>query len=307
MKFQSPMIELVDSIRRASMIARRMQYAVFFAALTGLLSAANGPVAAGTIDQIRANQTIRLAYREDAPPFSYKEANSTEPAGYIVDICRAVAKKLSDQMGVSSLKISYVPVTSANRFDIIKSGQADLLCEPTSATLSRRAQVDFSIPTFIDGASLLVTDSSIRDLKSLAGKKIGVLASTTTESAVQAMLKAAATTAEVVPAKTHAEGIAALDDGKVSAYFGDRSILLFLLKDSKSPEKLKFADTYLTIEPYALALRRGDDDFRLAIDTALSHIYLSGDISKIFAQTFGDKAKLSETVKLVYLMSALPD
>jgi ABC-type amino acid transport substrate-binding protein len=307
MKFQSLMIELVDSIRRAAMAEHRMICAVFFAALISSLSAANKPVAAGTIDQIRANQTIRVAYREDAPPFSYKDTNGTEPAGYIVDICRAVAKKLSDQMGVSSLKVSYVPVTSANRFDIIKSGQADLLCEATSATLSRRAQVDFSIPTFIDGASLLVNDPTIRDLKSLAGKKIGVLAGTTTESAVQAALKAVATTAEVVPAKTHAEGIAALDDGKVSAYFGDRSILLYLLKDSKSPEKLKFADTYLTIEPYALALPRSNDEFRLAIDTALSHIYLSGDISKIFAQTFGDKAKLSETVKLLYLTSALPD
>lgn len=289
------------------MTARHATCAVFLAVLAGSLSAATASLAAGTIDQIRANQTLRIAYREDAPPFSYKEANAAEPAGYIVDICRAVAKKLSDQLSITSLKVSYVPVTAANRFDVIKSGQADVLCEATSATLSRSAQVDFSIPTFVDGASLLVSDGAIRDLKSLAGKKIGVLAGTTTESELQAGLKAADTTAEVVPAKTHAEGIAALDDGKVSAYFGDRSILLYLLKDSKDPTKLKFADTYLSIEPYALALPRGDDDFRLAIDTALSHIYLSGDIAKIFAQTFGGKAKLSETVKLLYLTSALPD
>lgn len=289
------------------MTARHATCAVFLAVLAGFLSTATASLAAGTIDQIRANQTLRIAYREDAPPFSYKEANAAEPAGYIVDICRAVAKKLSDQLSITSLKVSYVPVTAANRFDVIKSGQADVLCEATSATLSRSAQVDFSIPTFVDGASLLVSDGAIRDLKSLAGKKIGVLAGTTTESELQAGLKAADTTAEVVPAKTHAEGIAALDDGKVSAYFGDRSILLYLLKDSKDPAKLKFADTYLSIEPYALALPRGDDDFRLAIDTALSHIYLSGDIAKIFAQTFGGKAKLSETVKLLYLTSALPD
>jgi ABC-type amino acid transport substrate-binding protein len=57
-----------------------------------------------------------------------------------------------------------------------------------------------------------------------------------------------------------------LDDGKISAYFGDRSILLFLIKDSKAPEKLRLADDYLTVEPYALALPRGDTDFRLAVD-----------------------------------------
>ena len=40
-----------------------------------------------------------------------------------------------------------------------------------------------------------------------------------------------------------------LDDGKISAYFGDRSILLFLIKDSKAPEKLRLADDYLMSSP----------------------------------------------------------
>ncbi len=39
-----------------------------------------------------------------------------------------------------------------------------------------------------------------------------------------------------------------LDEGKISAYFGDRSILLFLIKDSKAPEKLRLADDY-RVEP----------------------------------------------------------
>ena len=56
-----------------------------------------------------------------------------------------------------------------------------------------------------------------------------------------------------------------LDEGKISAYFGDRSILLFLIEDSKAPQKLRLADDYLTVEPYALALPRGDEDFRLAV------------------------------------------
>ncbi len=42
------------------------------------------------------------------------------------------------------------------------------------------------------------------------------------------------------------------------------------------------ADTYLSIEPIALALRRGDSDFRLAVDTALSHIYRRGEIVQVF-------------------------
>ena len=284
-----------------------MKCVIFAASLAGIFWGTGTALAAGVIDQIRASQTIRIAYREDAPPFSYKDANSARPTGFMINLCQAVAKKLSEQISVPSLKLTYVPVTSANRFDAIKSGQADLLCEATTATLSRRAEVDFSIPTFLDGASLLVTDDGIRNLKALAGKKIGVLAGTTTEDALRNALKAASVTAEVETAKTHAEGIAMLDEGKVSAYFGDRSILMYLAKDSKEEKKLRIANTALTVEPYALALPRGDEEFRLAVDTALSHIYGSGDMPKIFAQTFGDKAQPSDAVKLLYLISALPD
>ena len=208
---------------------------------------------------------------------------------------------------MSSLKIAFVPVTAANRFDTIQKNDADLLCEATSATLSRRAKVDFSIPTFIDGASLLSTDTTLRDLKGLTGKKVGVLGGTTTEERLRNGLKAANISAEVIPTKSHTDGIAMLDDGRGSAYFGDRSILLSLIKDSKAPKELGIADTYLTLEPYALALARGDDDFRLAVDTALSRIYRTGEIATIFEQSFGGRAKASDPIMMLYVISALPD
>src|SRR5262249_55391772 len=116
------------------------------------------PALADTIDKIKAERAIRIAYREDAPPFSYKDAGATEPAGYIVEMCRAVAAKLKDDLGVLALKIAYVPVTAANRFDAIAKGEADLLCEATTATLARREKVAFSIPTFVDGPRLLSPD-----------------------------------------------------------------------------------------------------------------------------------------------------
>jgi polar amino acid transport system substrate-binding protein/glutamate/aspartate transport system substrate-binding protein len=98
-----------------------------------------------------------------------------------------------------------------------------------------------------------------------------------------------------------------LDDGKISAYFGDRSILVSLSKESKAPDKLLLAENYLSVEPYALALPRGDEDFRLAIDRALSHIYRSGEIAGIFKRTFGESTKPGQTLQTLYLVVALPD
>jgi ABC-type amino acid transport substrate-binding protein len=265
-----------------------------------------GAVSAATLDRIGQEKALRIAYREDAAPFSFKDKLG-EPSGFMVDLCRAVAKKLAEQLNLPSLNAVYVPVTAADRFEAIAQQKADLLCEPTSVTLSRREQVDFSIPTFLDGASLMVRADGPKNLRDLAGKKVGVLAGTTTEEALRNTLKEAGIAGDVVAAKTHGEGLAMLDDGKVSAYFGDRSILLFLIKDSKAPEKLRLADDYLSVEPYALALPHGDSDFRLAVDRALSHIYRSGEIVPVFQRTFGGKAEPSQILRTLYVISALPD
>jgi ABC-type amino acid transport substrate-binding protein len=283
--------------------ANRIRRALACAAALPIVTAV---AAAGTVDRIKQEQAIRIAYREDAPPFSYKDKIG-EPVGFMVDLCREVAKKLAVQLDLPSLSATYVPVTAADRFEAITQQKADLLCEPTSATLSRREQVDFSIATFVDGAGLLVRTDGPKDLRAMAGQKIGVLAGTTTEEALRNTLNDAGTAADVVAAKTHGEGLAMLDDGKISAYFADRAILVTLSRESKAPDKLRLADEYLTVEPYALALPRGDSDFRLAVDRALSHIYRSGEIVAIFERTFGGKSKPSQTLQTLYLISALPD
>jgi ABC-type amino acid transport substrate-binding protein len=260
----------------------------------------------GTLDRIRQSSTIRIAYRDDAPPFSYKNS-AGDPAGFMVDLCQAVSTQLTSQLGVPSLRVTFVPVTASDRFEVIQQQRADLLCEPTSATLSRRELVDFSITTFIDGASLMIRPDGPHNLQELAGRKIGVLAGTTTEQELRNSLSGAGLSADVIPAKTHAEGLAMLDAGEISAYFADRSILVTLLHNSKAPANLQVADVYLTVEPYALALSHGDDQFRLAVDRALSHIYRSGQMRPIFEHTFGDNVSPGPTLQTLYLISGLPD
>src|SRR6266481_10200392 len=128
-------------------LAERIWPAAAFA--MGLLMMV-GIAAAGTVDRIGQDKAIRIAYREDAPPFSFKDKIG-EPAGFMVDLCRAVAKKLAEERNLAGLNVIYVPVTAADRFEAITQQKADLLCEPTSVTWSRRQLVDFSIPTFLDG------------------------------------------------------------------------------------------------------------------------------------------------------------
>src|SRR5262249_23593848 len=150
---------------------------------------------------------------------------------------------------------------------------------------------------------LLIQAGGPTSFKDLDGKKIGVLGGTTTEQALVNSLKEEGMTAEVVIVKTHPEGLQLLEQGKIVGYFADRTILQFLTRDKEAAAKLMLADNYLTIEPYALAIPRGDEDFRLAVDTALSTIYRSGEIGQIFARSFGKETKASDLVKALYIIA----
>ena len=141
----------------------------------------------------------------------------------------------------------------------------------------------------------------------MAGKKVGVLSGTTTEQSLRDTLASANISAEVVAAKTHEDGLKMLDEGAVAAYFADRAILAYLASKSGEAAKLRLANDYFSLEPYALALPRGDSDFRLAVDRALSRIYKSGEIAAVFANTFGAQMQPSDTLKTLYLVSALPE
>ena len=284
------------------------------AAFLGLLLAATlaSPVLAdssgvpnGVLGHIKQTSEIRLAYRDDAPPFSYVDSTAG-PSGYSVDLCLAVAQSVKAQLNLSELKITYVKVTSADRFDALTGGKADLLCEATSETLKRRERVDFSIPTFLSGVGLVIQPGGPDNLPAFAGKKVGVLGGTTTQQSLENYLRENGIKAEVVVVKSHPEGFKLLEQGEITGYFGDRTILQYHLLKEAPQSKLMLADQYLTVEPYALALPR-DEDFRLAVDRGLSQLYRRGGILNVFTRAFGDKAKPSGLLSALYQGSSLPE
>lgn len=261
---------------------------------------------AATLDRLRETGELRIGYRPDAVPFSYEDTLG-EAAGYSVELCKAVAAHLKEQLGLGKITLRYVPVSAEERFDAIEEGEIDLLCGATTATLSRRERVDFSIATFVDGASVLFRDDGPDNFQALAGRKVGVRGATTTEEALRNTLNDLGIDAAIVAVSSHDEGLHKLEAGEIAAYFGDRAILLFLAGESDDPASLMLSERYYTVEPYALGLPRGDGAFRLAVDRALSRIFRSGAIEGILAGAFGPKVEPSELVKALYVISALPE
>jgi ABC-type amino acid transport substrate-binding protein len=272
-------------------------------AATVLLAAG---VQAQTLERIRDSGTFRIGYREDAAPFSFKNTLG-EPAGFSVELCRLVAAETKAALGLDAITVEYVPVGTEDRFQAVQDGRIDLLCSADTVTLSRRELVDFSQFTFLDGAAVMLRADGPEDLAGLAGQKIGVRAATTTEEALRNFLAETQMAAEVVTVASHDEGLSRLEAGEIAAYFGDQAILIFLAAGSDAPEKLKLSEQQLTFEPYALALARGDDDFRLLVDRTLAGIYRSGVIDQLFANAFGKNARQSPALRAVYLINGLAE
>jgi polar amino acid transport system substrate-binding protein/glutamate/aspartate transport system substrate-binding protein len=237
------------------------------------------------IDRIRANGEITLGGRRDARPHSYLDADGN-PAGYTVDVCQAVVGRLRVQLGLTQIRMRFEPVSANDRFEAIVTRKIDLLCGAATITLSRREVVDFSIPTFADGTSVLTRKGASEDFTALAGKRIGVRASTTTEQTLIASLQSNGMGADVRPVTDHAEGLRAVETGEIDAYFGDQTILYALRDSSTEKDNLVVARNTLTLELHGLALPLGDHRFRLEIDRALSQLYRSGRMAEIFENTF---------------------
>jgi len=260
----------------------------------------------GTLKKIKDSKTFTLGYLESAPPFSFPGPDK-RPVGYSIDLCKHVASAIQKQLGIS-LKLNWVPVTTHNRIDMVAQGKVDIECGTTTATLSRQERVDFSLMTFVGGGSLLIgAGTKLGSVQDLGGKRIGVIAGTTTEAALEKFLKGEFVTAELVKVKNHVEGRTALEKNEVDAFASDRGILIGLAVTSKDPNRFDLAEVLFSYEPYGFMLRRNDADFRLAVNRALASLYRSGDIVPIYKRWFGSFGEPTEAIKAMYLLNGLPE
>ena len=277
------------------------------AVLTLLLAAAGAWAQSGTLDKIKRTGVIALGHREASIPFSYVGDNG-RPAGYSVELCQRVAESVKRQLGLAALEVKWVPVTPGNRVDKLDSGEIDLECGSTTNTLSRQEQVSFSLLTFADGGSLLMKiDSGLDSLDDLNGRKVGVVPGTTTERNLAEALVRARARAETVKLKDHAEGLAALMEGKIDAYASDRVILVGLVLGSGNQQRLRLSQGMYSYEPYALMLRRNDSAFRLAVNRELARLYRTEEIYAIYDRWLGVLDTPGPLLKSLYFLNGLPE
>jgi len=261
---------------------------------------------ADALKKIKSSGTLNLGYLESVPPFSYVGPDK-KPAGYSVDLCTRVASAIQKQLNVN-LKLNWVLVTPENRISMVEQGKVDIECGVTTASLSRQEKVDFSLTTFVDGGTLLtLANSPLKDLTDLAGKKVAVIAGTTTEKELVKYLKEQYITVVTVPVKDHIAGRTAVENGTVEAFASDQGILIGLALTAGPEKHFALADGLFSYEPYALMLHKNDQQFRLAVNRALAALYRTGEILPVYDRWFGALGKPTDAIQAMFLLNGLPE
>mgnify|MGYP006279719625 FL=1 len=220
--------------------------------------------------------------------------------------------------GGNGFRARLVPVGTERRFEALVAGEIDILCGATTATLSRRETVSFSLPIFHTGVGAILRRDAAPALTAalveqspdalapaalaaaLEGRRLGVRRATTAEPWLERFAEAAPDTV-IRPFDRHDAAIEQLRAGEIDAYFADLAILAGLVE---ADEPLLASRRPFTTEPYALALPRGDEDLRLLVDRALSRLYRSGEVLELIERHFGRPGR---DVRAFYRMSALPE
>ncbi len=234
----------------------------------------------GTLKQIQTSGNIKIGYRTSHPPMSFLGKDG-QPAGYSIDICSNIVTEVEQKLG-RDIGVKYVPVTADERFKALVDNKIDILCGATTKTLARMELVDFTELTFVTGASVLSLKTNDILNGNFNGKKIGVIKGTTTVDEVKQLFSDTKVTADIVMLNSAAEGMKRLDKEEIDALAADQVVLIGLALASEDPSNFSISPNSFSYEPFALAVRRNDADFRLVADRVITHLNKSEQIFEIY-------------------------
>ena len=242
-----------------------------------------------TLKRIRDSGTVTIGVREASVPFSYIDAQK-QPQGYSVDLCLKVADAIKTELKLPRLDVRFVPVTSANRIAMVKDGKVDLECGSTTNTRDRQKDVAFAYTTFVAGIKMLAKKSSnIASVEDLRGKTIVVTKGTTSEKMLKQMNDDRVLKLTILEAKDHNESFAAVADGRAVAFPMDDVLLYGLISKSSRPDDFAVVGRYLSVEPYAIMLRKDEPGFERLVDRTLNEMFQNGEVRRVYARWFSTK------------------
>ncbi len=260
---------------------------------------------AQTLEKIKNSGVFTIGVRNASPPFSFINKQN-ERVGFSNDLAAIVHKGIEKKLG-KQIKLEMKETTPATRIPLLTSMAVDLITETMTDTRARRDSVDFSLTFFVTGADFIVKKGSpIKGAKDIAGKRIGTQQGSTNER----ILREKYSKAELVTFPDQAAAFMALQQGKLDAYCNDAIQLWGLKFKAANPDQWEVVGDWISYEPYGMAMRKNDSDFRAVVNNALMDAIDGEEYFKLYEKWFGPKSDvpypMSQGVKTFLRYQVVP-
>ena len=216
-----------------------------------------------TLQEVLDRGTLQCGVKDSQPGFGFLEPDGTF-SGNDVEFCRAIAAALFGDSG----KVDFVPASAQNRFELLASGEIDVLIRTTTWTSSRDTDLggQFIMTTFYDGQGMMVrADSGITTIADLEGATICVTTGTTTESNLEDRFAAAGVSYTPLGLENDDQIRTAFVEERCDGWTADKSNLAgqrsTFPDDAGGPESVVILAETLSKEPLGPLVRDGDTEW----------------------------------------------
>ncbi|MFO1100105.1 MAG: transporter substrate-binding domain-containing protein [Xanthobacteraceae bacterium] len=225
---------------------------------------------------------IRFVSEVDYPPFNYAAADGN-PAGFNIELARMICEELKVDCTVQMRRFDTL-------IDTLNENKADAVIASIAVSPETRKRVDFSDPYYRPVARFAAQRDAIKGPvtpENLEGKTIAVVAGT----AHEAYLKALFTGAQVKSYPTAEEARSALQRREADLLFGNGFSLAFWLNGTESANCCAFAggpfvESRFFGEGIGIAVKKGNDVLRQAINWALFRLWEKGKFADLWLKYF---------------------
>lgn len=265
-----------------------MKASLLFVAALGLIASAVNLRAEPTLEKIERAGTLTIGTRTGSPPFAYINKNN-QWVGFSIELVeKAIIPALTKKLA-KPIKLEKKESTPQTRIPLLTSNAVDLIAETMTDTQSRRENVDFSLTYFVTGAQFLVKKGSpIKGIQSIAGKRVAAQQGSTNAR----IIRERAPSARLLEFPDQPAAFQALVQGQVQAYTNDGIQLAGLKAKAPRPDAWAVVGEYYSYEPYGMAMRKNDSDFRQVVNAALMDAIESGKYFELYDKWFGAKGEV---------------
>ncbi len=253
-----------------------------------LVTSVSGVGAETTLEKIDKSGTLVIGTRTGSPPFGYINKNN-EWGGFSIDLVeRAILPVLGKKLN-KQIRIDKKESTPPTRIPLLQSNAVDLIAETMTDTQTRRDQVDFSLTFFVTGAQFLVKKGTpIKGIEAIAGKRVAAQQGSTNAKIIRERVP----NAKLIEFPDQPAAFQALAQGQVQAYTNDGIQLAGLKAKAPKPDAWAVVGEFFSYEPYGMARRKNDSDFRQVVNVGLMDAISSGLYFEIYEKWFGAKGEV---------------